>query len=104
MAAYSEALRREGFRPFAGESAAGQPADCPDVLLHETAAGWLRKLFKKHPFRRAAGVDRNVERVKSLMAQCVDHINREHDVHDLCSAWPRRLVELVAAEGERLKY
>ena len=55
-------------------------------------------------FRRAAGVDRNVERVKSLMAQCVDHMNREHDVHDLCSAWPRRLVELVAADGERLKY
>ena len=60
--------------------------------------------FKKHPFRRAAGVDRNVERVKSLMAQCVSHIYREHDVHDLCSAWPRRLVELVAADGERLKY
>ena len=49
-------------------------------------------------------MDRNVERVKALMAQCVSHINREHDVHDLCSAWPRRLVELVAADGERLKY
>ena len=34
----------------------------------------------------------------------IDHINREYDVHGLCSAWPRRLVELVAAEGERLKY
>ena len=43
------------------------------------------------------GDDCNVERVKSPMTQCVD-------VHDLCSAWPRRLVELVAAEGERLKY
>ena len=42
-------------------------------------------------------------RVKSLMTQCVDHINREHNVHDLCSAWPRRLEELVAADGERLK-
>ena len=42
------------------------------------------------------GDDRNVERVKSLMTQCVD-------VHDLCSAGPRRLEELVAADGERLK-
>ena len=65
---------------------------------------WGAKLLTRHHFRRAAGVDRNVERVKSLMAQCVSHINREHDVHDLCSAWPRRLVELVAADGERLKY
>ena len=64
----------------------------------------FRKFFKKHPFRRAAGMHRNVERVKDLMSQCVDHINREHDVHDLCSAWPRRLVELVAAGGERLTY
>ena len=103
VAAYNLALRAEGFRPFAGENAAGQPADCPDVLLHETAAGWIRNYFKKHPFRRAAGVDRNVERVKSLMAKCVDHNNREHDVHDLCSAWPRRLEGLVGCGGQRLK-
>ena len=86
------------------QNASGQPADIPDVLLHETAVGWIRKYVKKHPFRRAADLGRNVERVKSLMGECIRHIHKEHDVHGLSSAWPRRLEELVAAEGERLKY
>ena len=101
---YHEALRGAGFRPFAGEDAAHQPPDCPDLLLHETAVGWIRKYFKKYPFRRAAGLEENVRRMKTCMAACVEHINRAYNVEELSSAWPRRLQELVAAEGERLKY
>lgn len=81
-----------------------QPPDCPDVLLHETAVGWIRKFFKKHTFRRAAALDLNIERVKALMVDCIGHINQEYDVDALCSAWPKRLRNLVDSEGERLKY
>ena len=101
---YHTGLRAAGFRPFAGENASDQPPDCPDVLLHETAVGWIRKFFKKHPFSRAADLDINVERVKALMVQCIRHINQEYEVEALCSAWPKRLRDLVDNGGERLKY
>ena len=102
--AYAAALRHAGFRPFAGSSAAGQPADCPDLLLHETAVGWIRKYFKRHPFHRSQGLAHNIARVKTGMSSCVEHINGHYAVEDLCSSWPRRLEELVLANGERLKY
>ena len=102
--AYRTSLSAVGFRPFAGDDASDQPPDCPDVLLHETAVGWIRKFFKKHPFRRAAALDLNIERVKAQMGECIRHINQKYDVDALCSAWPERLRDLVDSEGERLKY
>lgn len=102
--AYRAALAKAGMRPFAGEIAAYQPPDCPDVLLHETSVGWIRKYFKKHPFTRAADLYANVERMRAVMAQCLQHINTNNDVLKLCNAWPKRLQELVDNEGERLKY
>ena len=104
LALYAAALRQAGFRPFAGSCAASQPADCPDLLLHETAVGWIRKFFKRHPFHRSKGLEHNLARVKTLMATCVEHINGQYDVEALCSAWPRRLEEVVLANGERMKY
>ena len=91
-------------RPFAGDTAADQPPDCPDVLLHETAVGWIRKYFKKHPITRAGDLNQDVERTKMLMAQCLQHINASYEVGNLCASWPKRLQDLVDKEGERLKH
>ena len=98
---YQRALEDAGFRPFA---ASDQPADCPDVLLHETAVGWVRKFFKKHPFSRARSLDGNIVRVQTLMAECVRHINRTYEVGDLCASFPKRLHELLDGGGERLRH
>ena len=54
VAAYREALQRNGFHPFAGEEAKWQPPDIPDVLLHETVAAWVRAFFRRHPFQAEA--------------------------------------------------
>ena len=35
-------LTEGGFRPFAGDFAAEQPPDIPDVLAHETAISWVK--------------------------------------------------------------
>ena len=40
---YGEALQTHGFRPFAGEDASQQPPDIPDLLLHVTAIGCVRR-------------------------------------------------------------
>ena len=52
--AYGEALHSHGFRPFAVEDASEQPPDIPDLLLHETAIGWVRNYMRKHPFDRSS--------------------------------------------------
>ena len=44
---YGEALQMHGFRPSAGEDASQQPPDIPDLLLHETAIGWVRSYMRK---------------------------------------------------------
>lgn len=74
------------------------------MLLHETAVGWVRKYFKKHPFSRAQHLDGNIARVKGLMTECMAHINEHYDVGGLCRSLPKRLQDLVDGGGERLKH
>ena len=41
---------------------------------------------------------------RAILEQCAQHINAEYDVGGLCKAFPTRLRELIAAEGERLSH
>ena len=68
--AYSAALQKNGFRPFAGEDASKQPPDCPDVLLHESAVGWIRNYLRKHPFDRSGSLDVQEARLRQLFKDC----------------------------------
>ena len=43
-------------------------------------------------------------RLEAMLLECEQHINANHDVHGLCRQFPRRLAELVEAEGGRPKY
>jgi hypothetical protein len=38
------------------------------------------------------------------MASSVKHINDNYDVASLCKSLPRRVDEVIAAKGERLKH
>ena len=102
---YGAALQRNGFRPFAGEDASSQPADVPDVLLHETAVAWVRKYLKKHPIARAGSLDKQEERLRALLTQCEEHINANHNVAGLTKELPDRLHKLVhETRGDRLRH
>ena len=104
VGAYFNAAKQHGFRPYAGIDASGQPADIPDVLPHETAVAWARTYFKKHPVAKGAGVADMERQFRAILEQCAQHINAEYDVGGLCKAFPTRLRELIAAEGERLSH
>ena len=99
---YSEALHTTGFRPFAGDDASGQPPDLPDLLLHETAVGWIRNYLRKHPFRRSGSLDHQETQLRKLFKDCAKHINSEYDVDGLCYRFPARLQEMVDKGGDRL--
>ena len=102
--AYAAALAAHGFRPCAGQDASGQPPDIPDVLLHETVAGWVRKYMKKHPARRTNDIVANEAAVKLAMKECAHYIRQNYKVQDLCGSFRNRLRELVEKKGERLSH
>ena len=104
VAAYKEALSENGFKPFAGDEAKWQPPDVPDVLLHETVVAWVRAFFKKHPFKSVSNVRDNQKLFAKLLKQCESHINANYEVAALCKSFPRRIVELIASRGDRLRY
>ena len=104
VAAYKEALFENGFKPFAGVEAKWQPPDIPDVLLHETVVAWVRRFFKKHPFKSVSNVRDNQKVFCKLLKQCEAHINANYDVSALCKSFPRRISELLTAKGDRLRY
>ena len=103
--AYADALKRHGFRPYAGLDASKQPADIPDCLPHETAVAWARGYMKKHPFDRRKGLEGMNEQLTQLLAEASAHINANYDVDKLCRGeFMQRMRALSERKGDRLKY
>jgi hypothetical protein len=101
---YRDALKESGFRPFAGEDASHQPADCPDMFLHETVVAWVRRYFKSWPFTLTENAEKNYDSFLEAMKSCAHHINSNYDVEGLSKGFASRLQQLVDAKGQRLKY
>ena len=60
------------------------------VCVHETVVAWVRKWFRKRPFKAVEDVDVNCKRFLERSQECEDHINRNHNVDGLC----RKVVRL----------
>ena len=81
-----------------------QPPDLADFLLHETAVGWTRTYFKKHPVSRVRGLDAQEARVRTSFKECAAYINADYKVADLCRDVPSRVQEIIEAKGGRLMH
>ena len=97
--AYRNAVRKANFQTFTGDDASWQPGDLSDLFMHETVAAWADKYFKKHPLP-----SRTEAAVKQRLKDCQAYINKNHEVKDLTKSLPRRVSELKAEQGQRLKY
>ena len=102
--AYNTALVRNGFRPFAGVDASSQPADLADFFLHETVVAWVRKWFKKHPFKAVEDVQTNYNLFLDRLRECERHINATYAVESLCKDTVMRLETLRDKKGARMKF
>jgi hypothetical protein len=98
---FAGALQEHGFRAFMGGAAAQQPGFLADVLLHETAVAWVRKLVAQSvPYppwketREAYG-----ERLRAVARR----VNQDYNVTGLCQELPCRLQEVLQKEGDRLR-
>ena len=99
---YKEALDEHGFRSFAGDNAKWQPPDIPDVLPHERVVAWVRKYFRKHPYRRRCSLEQNHKGFLETLKAAERHVDEECDVPALCAGFLKRVGALAAAKGERL--
>ena len=99
---YADSVQQAGFQLYTGTDASRQPADVPDVLLHETAiACFKRKLAATPP-----SVDpwkETREQFRARIDKVVQAANEQYNFHSLCGAYHERLKLLVERKGDRLK-
>ena len=88
---YNNALKKHGFRAYAGADASKQPPDMPDVFPHETAVAWTRQYLKKYPLTKGTGLAAMERELADRLGECKKHINAAYDVGGLCSSYTRRM-------------
>ena len=100
--AFKAALTEHGFETFYGDDGWKQPAKMADVLLHETAVSWIR--YREIQSRIRQPWLETVPQFTTRLRGIVQDINDTLDVDGLCRQLPKRIEQLVACEGDRLKY
>ena len=97
---YKNALKEHKLKAFFGDDASTQPGQLQEIMLHETAAAWVRqrlaKTRPKEPWRES------VDEHRSRLKLCASHINTKYDVDGLCRALPKRLKLLDERKGDRI--
>ena len=98
---YEGALRKFGFRTWAGDDARGHPAGMPDVLLHARAAARVKAWMAKHPVGKPSNYDDMGEELNTWLNECAKFINATYNVKSVCLSFPHRVRLLKASKGER---
>ena len=98
---FKDALDEAGLEPFWDDNAAVQPGHMQELMLHETAVAWLRHRLEATVPKKSW--EETPAAFAARLRTCCAYINRHHDVRGLCRAFPRRVEDLLAAKGGRLK-
>ena len=98
---YQAALKDYGLRNFMSDNCGLQPGQLGDVLLHETAVGWIRRRERKSVPARAWQESR--EALALRLKGIVREFNSKYDVESLCRKFPARIKLLVDGGGKKLR-
>ena len=98
---FREALDEAGLEAFWGDNAAAQPGHMQELMLHETAVAWLRNRLEATVPKKSW--EETPAAFGARLRTCCAYINRHHDVRGLCRAFLRRVEDLQAVKGGRLK-
>ena len=74
-----------------------------DIVIHETIVVWVRKLFKKHPFKAVENIDDNLRVFLDRLKECKRHINDNYDVNGLCHDSVKQLQKLWSMKGAKME-
>ena len=94
------ALQDHGLKDFNAGSAARQPGNLQEVMLHETSVAWIRRRETVTQLRQPW--TETVEQFSTRMRGIVQHINAKFDVEGLCRELPDRVQDVIDAEGGRI--
>ena len=97
---YSASLKFHDLKAFFPKSAAVQPGQLQEVMLHETAVSWMRDRLTKTLPKRCW--EEAPEAYRARLKACAAHINGTCDVEGLCRELPSRVKDLADREGDRL--
>ena len=97
---YAKALEEAKLRPFTGDDASEQPANIPDLFLHEVATAWIRK--REQQTKPAKPWLETRKAFAKRMAGIVRDINKCCDVAGLCRSFGNLLQQVVDRQGDKL--
>jgi hypothetical protein len=97
---YKNALTGAGLKAFMRDDASVQPGKLSDLMLHETAVAWIRKLERQTVPKKSweETPDELISRLKRIAAK----INKEYKVTNLCRELPARVATLAKKRGRKL--
>ena len=72
--------------------------------MHETVVAWVRKWFKKHPFKAVEDVQTNYNLFLGRLGECERHIHVNYAVESLCKDTVMRLKKLRVNKGARMRF
>ena len=98
--AFKQALAQHRLMTYYGGSAAIQPGEMQEIMLHETAVSWIR--YRETRNRMIKPWEETVEQFEDRMKSIVQNINDNLDVDGLCRALPARIEKLVQRDGGRI--
>ena len=99
---FKDALEETELKPYYGDNASAQPGNMQDVLLHETAVSWIRR--RESSSRPQIPWQETPADLGVRLRRICQEINEKLDVEGLCKGWPKRVQEVVDAEGDRIKH
>ena len=100
--AFKAALEETELKAYYGDCAAAQPGNMQDVLLHETAVSWMR--YREARCRPQIPWQETPADLGVRLRKCCQEINDKLDVEGLCRGWPKRVQEVVDAQGDRITH
>ena len=103
-------MDQHDFKPFVGNfweverDCRFQPGVLADLWPHETAVAWLRKLMEPGPdCLKVPPLKEGIPAFKKRMGAAVRYANANYDVEGLCTAFPKRVKNMIKKNGDRLR-
>ena len=97
---YKAALQEHGLKNYYGDDASIQLRTLQELLLHETAAAWIRRREDVTQIKKP-WIETPEQYGQRLRGIC-QYINDNFEVENLCGELPKKSDDLIKRDGDRI--